>query len=112
MVVVLRRLDLVKNHWNTHRIRRSKYGTVPGMPDVLFYLPHRSGAVDCKIHVTQEQTDAMEVHTQIHDTDNEDTLIYQEYFHYVMDSEELPYPSNHTEAHDLFEYLIAVGQSY
>ena len=72
--------DQVKNHRNTHRKRRSKYGTVPGVPHVLLYLPHRLGAVDCKVHVTEEQTDVMEVHTQIHDTDNEDTIIYQEYF--------------------------------
>jgi hypothetical protein len=35
--------------------------------------------------------------------------IFQDYFHYVMDSEALPYPSDHVEARDLFEYLIAVG---
>jgi hypothetical protein len=28
-----------------------------------------------------------------------------------MDNEALPYPSDHVEAHDLFEYLIAVGDS-
>ncbi|CAB4018715.1 Hypothetical predicted protein [Paramuricea clavata] len=31
-------LDKVKNHWNTHRIRRSKYGTVPGVPDILVFF--------------------------------------------------------------------------
>jgi hypothetical protein len=30
-------LDKVNNHWNTHRIRRSKYGTVPSVPDILFF---------------------------------------------------------------------------
>ena len=48
-------LDEVKNHWNTHRIRRSKHGTVPGVPDILFFLPQRSGAIDCKVDVTNEQ---------------------------------------------------------
>ena len=102
-------LDQVKAHWNTHRIRRSKYGTVPGVPDVLFYLPHRSGPVDCKTHVTEEQADAMEVHTQIDNDDDNHMNIYQEYFHYIMDNEGLHYPSNHTEPCDLFEYLILVG---
>ena len=99
-------LDQVRKHWNTHRIRRSKYGTVPGVPDVLFYLSHRSGAVDCKIQVTQEQVDSMQVHAQNID---DEMNIYQEYFHYVMGSEELPYPNNYVEARDLFEYLIAIG---
>lgn len=30
-------LNKVKNNWNTHRIRRSKYGTAPGVPDILFF---------------------------------------------------------------------------
>ena len=78
------------------------------MPDVLFLLPERSGAVGCKIPVSNEQTAMMENHVQNIDTDVDN--IYQEYFHYVMDSEALPYPSNHTEAHELFEYLVTVGE--
>jgi hypothetical protein len=102
-------LDKVKNHCNTHRILRSKYGTVPSEPDILFFLPQRSGAVECKVPVTNEQTAAMENHAQIQVID--EMNIYQEYFYYVMDNEALPYPSDHVEAHDLFEYLIAVGDS-
>ena len=101
-------LDQVRKHWNTHRIRRLKCGAVPGVPDVLFYLLHRSGAVDYKIQVTQEQADAMQVHAEIQNIDDE-MNIYQEYFHYVIGSEELPYPNNYFEAHDLSEYLIAIG---
>ncbi len=104
-------LDKVKNHWNTHQLCCSKYGTVAGVPDILFYLPHRSGAVNCKIQVTDEQADAMKVHTQIQSIDNE-MNIYQEYFHYVMENEELSYPSNYIEAHDLFEYLLAVENPF
>ena len=29
-------LDAVKEHWNTHRIRKSRNGTIPGVPDVLY----------------------------------------------------------------------------
>jgi hypothetical protein len=50
----------------------------------------------------------MENHAQIQVIDDE-MNIFQEYFHYVMDNEALPYPSDHVEACDLFEYLIAVG---
>ena len=31
-------LDLVREHWNTHRIRDSKHDTVPGRPDELFFF--------------------------------------------------------------------------
>ena len=30
-------LDLVREHWNTHRIRNSKHDTVPGRPDEFFF---------------------------------------------------------------------------
>ena len=29
-------LDAVKEHWNTHRIRKSRNDTTPGVPDVLY----------------------------------------------------------------------------
>ena len=38
-------LDLVREHWNTHRIRDSKYYTVLGRPDELFLLPECSGGI-------------------------------------------------------------------
>ena len=50
----------------------------------------------------------MENHAQIQVIDDE-MNIFQEYFHYVMDNEALPCPSDHVEACDLFQYLIAVG---
>ena len=38
-------IDKVKEHWNTHRIRRSRYNTVLGRPDSLFYFPEYHGGV-------------------------------------------------------------------
>ena len=35
-------------HWNTHRIRRSKYQTVTRRPDALYFLPERQGSRDYK----------------------------------------------------------------
>ena len=32
-------LDKVKEHWNTHLIRGSRYDTISGRPDELFLLP-------------------------------------------------------------------------
>lgn len=42
----------------------------------------------------------MENHAQIQVNDDE-MSIFQEYFNYVMDNEDLPYPTNHVEARDL-----------
>ena len=49
----------------------------------------------------------MENHAQI--KVNDQMNLFQDYFHYVMDNEDLPHPTNHVEARDLFEYLVAVG---
>ena len=39
-------LDEVKEHWNIHRIWPSRFDTISGIPDELFYLPERHGGVD------------------------------------------------------------------
>ena len=36
-------LDEVMEHWNTHQPHRSRHGTMPGVPDILYFLPERSG---------------------------------------------------------------------
>ena len=38
-------LDYVKEHWNTHYIRKSRYDTVAGRPDSLYFLPEVNGGV-------------------------------------------------------------------
>ena len=43
--VIQEDLNTVKEHWNSHRIRKSWHNTVPGRPDSLFYLFEFHGAV-------------------------------------------------------------------
>ncbi|PFX16160.1 hypothetical protein AWC38_SpisGene19588 [Stylophora pistillata] len=96
--VIQNELDNVKQHWNTHRIRRSGHGTVPGVPDVLFYLPQRSDAFECKQAVENPNLQEMEqhlLHTQPSDDEGD---LYQEYFDYVVDHEALQIPSSMKEA--------------
>lgn len=38
-------LNIVIEHWNSYRIRKSRHNTVSGRPDSLFYLPEHHGAV-------------------------------------------------------------------
>ena len=97
-------LDKVKDHWNSHRIRPSRNATVSGVPDVLYYLPQRSGGIECLHIVQREQVDEMEHHIQYENPD--ESNIYQEYFYYVLDSAQLVLPTNAAEAYELFQKLI------
>lgn len=103
-------LDNVRLHWNTHRIRPSRHGTVPGIPEVLYHLPERSGGVDCKVNVSCEKIQDLQLHIQDDDDLEGERIIYQDYFHYVMESENFrKYPDTYVEAYDLFSDLIRIG---
>ena len=49
-------LDNVRLHWNTHRIRSSRHGTIPGIPDVLYHLPYQSGSLNCKVSLSRKRS--------------------------------------------------------
>lgn len=99
-------LDKVKDHWNSHYIRKSRHDTVPGVPDILFYLPEYSGSRNCLQHVTQAQIDELE--EQCHCPDEVD--IYTEYFETVFESENKQHPNNEKEAFDLFQFFIQLQE--
>ena len=98
-------LNKVKDHWNSHYIRRSGHGTVPGVPDIMFYLPEQSGAVDCLVPVSQTQMNEME---NLYDTELEDN-IYYEYFEYAMEHEGWEYPDGEDGALTLFHNLMSLN---
>lgn len=80
--VLQEHLDTVKFHWNTHRIRPSRYGTVPGIPNVLYHLPDHVGGLECKRTLPEPRL-ITEVEAMINTEDGE-INIYYEYFKYVM----------------------------
>ena len=108
-------LDKVKTHWNTHRIRKSKYGTVSGVPDVLYFLPERSGGDECIVLIEQHTINEMEEYLQTEESSNSNNTViendYQEYFHYVIDNSDLQFPAGVTEAFELFQQLIRIAES-
>ena len=59
--VIQNELDKVRDHWNSHYIRRSRHNTVAGVPDIFYYLPENSGAVDCLVPVSQAQIREVEL---------------------------------------------------
>ncbi|XP_014675079.1 PREDICTED: uncharacterized protein LOC106815162 [Priapulus caudatus] len=100
-------LDHVKLHWNTHRIRPSRHGTVPGIPDVLYFLPQQQGVNDCKVHV--KKCHMLEMENNLEASSETELSTYQEYFHYIIDNENLPYPKDTGDAYRLFEKLVFIA---
>ena len=43
--VLQKELDEIKEHWNTHFIRKSHHDTISGRPDSLYYLPQLHGGM-------------------------------------------------------------------
>ncbi len=72
-------LDKVKEHCNSHKVSKSPYSGVHGVPYIMYFLP-----------VSQEQVDEMEEHCKIQELEDN---IYREYFLYVLETEGLAYPS-------------------
>ena len=61
---VARRLRCHKEHWNTHRIRRSRNDTIPGVSDVLYYLlKGRGGRPDLPLSVPADKISYVENHS-------------------------------------------------
>lgn len=54
-------LNKMKEYWNTHYIRSSRHKTIRGVPDILFYLPERSGGMDCLVPVSNDKIIEMEL---------------------------------------------------
>lgn len=76
-------LDIVRQQWNTHRIRPSAGACCPaGVPDELFYLPQLP-AVNCMVR------DAMQLPQEVIDELKDQHLCehagYEEYFDYLCD---------------------------
>jgi hypothetical protein len=96
-------LDKVKEHWNSHKITKSPYSIVHGVPDIMYFLPEYHGSDECLVDVSQEQIDAMEEHCEIQELGEN---IHHEYFVYVLETEGLAYPINEGEAMTLYQRLV------
>ena len=96
-------LNEVKEHWNTHYIRGSRYDTVKGRPDSLYYLPERYGITDqFLLPVPQEEMQYACEHLVERVEDNE----YQSYMTYLVQSCHLKQPNNWREALQLYKILL------
>ncbi|TWW56044.1 hypothetical protein D4764_08G0000310 [Takifugu flavidus] len=50
-------LDEFVRLWNSHSIRPSKTASCPGVPNELYYLPHRFDSGDCGFQIEQAELD-------------------------------------------------------
>ena len=101
--IIQKDFDVLTDHWNSHRIRKSRFETIPGRPNVLCYLPDLSGgATDLKLHVSDQQVYAVLGYVS---PDNNVLNEYQEYFASVIRRLQLDNPSNYQHALQLFGVL-------
>lgn len=97
-------LDLVKEHWNTHRIRKSKFQTVAGRPDALYFLPEQTDTRDYKNEVTIEAFQDVSEHVVVRDYSNEYTM----YFDYLTEENDIQNPVEWTDALELYRFILSV----
>jgi hypothetical protein len=96
-------LNQMKEHWNTHRIRKSRHDTVSGRPNLLYHAPESKGGISGLIMlVPNEKLEYVKSHLIAPPETNE----YQEYFEYVMEACHLTKPSNWMESLELYQTLI------
>ena len=103
-VVLQNDLDLVKDHWNTHRIRKSKFQTVAGRPDSLYFLPEQTDTRDYKNEVTNEAFQDVSEHVVVRDYSN----VYTEYFDYLTEENGIQTPAEWTDALELYRFILYV----
>ena len=100
-----RDFDQVKDHWNTHYVRRSRFDMVAGRPDELYHLPQNFGRNEFLQNVSIDQINDMQEFCE-----EPESNIYQEYFEYALSTTDFLEPSNWTEALELFRNLVSVAK--
>ena len=97
-------LDRVKDHWNSHYIRRSRYGTTAGVPDIMYHMPENFGKMDCLLGLNNQQIEEMKVHCEMEEPAEN---VYLEYFETMINDLGFTFPTNEEEALPLFQQLMS-----
>ena len=58
-------LDKVRDHWNSHYIRKSRFDTIAGVPDILYWLPEKVGKHDCLVPLTAAKIAEVELNITV-----------------------------------------------
>ena len=96
-------LTQVKLQWNTHYIRRTRYDTIPGRADKLFFLAGLSGGQNQVTNISDSEIDS--AYSEEENLMEVATIV--EYFEYVEHEENLLYPpTNWKEGRELFIHIF------
>ena len=106
-------LDEVKEHWNTHRIRPSRFDTILGIPDsrlgIPDYLPERHGGVDeLTLPISEELINYAPKNFLNYESEQN---IHNEYFNFKLNNIELAEPKNWEEAENVYFTLMAIANN-
>ena len=102
-------LDFVREHWNTHTIRKSKHGTAPGRPDSIYFLPELHGTTDYIYNVSTEEIEHGLLHISTEDVDNLEVNEHEEYFEYVRNNLSIMLPTDWEEALEMDKKLSDIA---
>lgn len=106
--VMKQSLNDIKESWNSHYVRRSRYHTAHGIPNQLFFLPESVHASDCKkIYLHR---DILEIEHHINLPNDDESRTYQEYFAYNSAILGLGDPQNWRESLTVFRRLVAEAE--
>ena len=103
--------NVVKN-WNCHRIRKSGFDTIGGIPNQLYDLPTSFGFEEQGTRVTEEDLNKIDGIKDIENNFcslNSCDIDLKGYFEHVIATKDIPYPpSNWVAAEQLFDLLISL----
>ncbi|CAB4031362.1 Hypothetical predicted protein, partial [Paramuricea clavata] len=99
-------LSSVQLHWNSHYIRKSRFDTISGRPDELYFLSECPGGRNYIKSVTDEQFDDMSQYCHEYNEDN----LYQEYFGEIFEQLHLGEPTNWRECLDQYNRFCEIAE--
>ncbi|CAL8372929.1 unnamed protein product [Arctogadus glacialis] len=107
--VIQRDLDECVRLWNSHRIRPSRTASCPGgLPNELYYLPHRFGSRDCGFKIEETELDAFP-EAQLTRAPCGDPNM-QEYLDLAMEQNNLQKPDHWQSSTELYLRLKEIAQ--
>ena len=101
-------LDAVKEHWNSHYIRKLRHDTISGRPNELFFIPELHGGVDClqAISVDKFQNAKSQLDEVPPNVD-----LYDDYFDYLREVNGFRRPCDRKEALDQYKTLMQYSRA-
>lgn len=102
--------DYVKNHWNSHYIRKSRHDTVKGRPDSFFLPELHKGRDNLLLTVPHSEINFISQQS-ISEHDDDDDNEYQEYFRYVKETLDLLEPKTWHEALTMYNTMYSVAMN-